>query len=461
MNVSLINSPVRLNDLPRVPPIGLAIIANVLRASGNNVRVVDVNADRKLVNNLKEVVAMVNDADIIGVSGMITTYAFQKELARKLRSAYPDKFLVSGGSLATSVPNLVLEKTVFDAVCIGEGETSMLDLVSRLEKGDNETPVPGFWIRRHDGVHKFEARQLVADLDNLPLPGYDLLDMEVYLNNYKWNKDEGRSACIITSRGCPFNCIFCYRIFGKGIRFRSMKSLAVEIAYLKSVFGIKYVAMVDDNATSDKGRLLEICELMKREGLRWGCHGRVDSASEEVFAIMKDSGCNFLGMGIESGSRKILRNMNKRVSKKQIEKAIKLQRKNGFGGNSYIFGGPGENLFTIFETAIFLGRLYEIVPGMFTMTAYPGTLLYEKAVKDGKIGDLEGYLLQLEDADKFLVNFSDIPDAYFEVAKKFQIWLIRFFAFVFHPFRFLHDYRYVITGCVRHLFCLPDHWRFS
>ncbi len=289
------------------------------------------------------------------------------------------------------------------------------------------------YVRKNNKVIKNTQRPSITDLDSLPFPAYELIDMDIYMKNTVWGFNK-RSINIITSRGCPYNCTYCYHIFGRSrIRFRSAENIRKELEFVKKEYQVDFVALVDDNATVNKKRLYEIFDVMKDNNVEWGCHGRVDTASPELFETMKISGCKFLGFGIESGSSKILKNINKKVTKEQISKALRWQKEVGFSGNSYIFGSPGENIQTIFETAIFCAKNKVLLGDMFTMTAYPGTPLFEEAVRDGRIKNLEDYVVQLGNADKMIINFSDFPDFMFGFFKRFQVFLTYFFNLLFNP----------------------------
>lgn len=437
MKIGLINTPIRLRDKPRTLPIGLGIIASVLRNKGHEIVFIDLNAKRDLLHDINKVLDMLEETEIIGISGLITTYSFQKNLINEIKNRFPNKFIIAGGGLATSVPDLVFEKTKVDAVCIGEGEETSSALVESIETNRSIENIEGLWVRSSESIIKNKRRELIKQIDELPFPAYDLMDMETYLSAETWAKGEGRSASVITSRGCPFACTYCYHIFGRStIRFRSAENIQQEIIHLKNNYQIDYAAFIDDNTTVNKRRLVQICDVMKEENVKWGCHGRADSASLETFELMKSSGCTFIGMGIESGSSKILKNINKHVTKKQAANALKWQRKVGFRGNSWIFGAPGENLRTIIETAIFCGRNKVLLYPMFTMTAYPGTPLFENALKEGKIQGLEEHVLKLDgqDAMRFITNFTDFPDKFLPFAKFLQYALAFLFFFTFHPF---------------------------
>jgi len=437
MKIGLINTPIRLCGKPNSLPIGLGIIANVLRNKGHEIVFIDLNAKRDLLQDLNKVLDMLEETEMVGISGLITTYAFQKDLINEIKNRFPNKFVIAGGGLATSVPDLVFEKTEVDALCIGEGEETISVLVEAIEANRSIENIEGLWVHSSDSIIKNERRELIKEIDELPFPAYDLMDMEVYLNNCKWAIGEGRSVNVISSRGCPFACTYCYHLFGRSnIRFRSAENIQQEIIYLKNNYQIDYVAFIDDNTTVNKKKLAQICDVMKKENVKWGCHGRVDSASLEIFELMKASGCTNIGMGIESGSSKILKNINKGVTKEQAANALEWQVQVGFTGNSWIFGAPGENLRTIIETAIFCGRNKVLLYPMFTMTAYPGTPLFETAVKEGKIQDLEEHVLKLDgqDARRFITNFTDFPDKFLPFAKFLQYALAFLFFFIFHPF---------------------------
>jgi radical SAM superfamily enzyme YgiQ (UPF0313 family) len=430
MNILLINSPVRLDAKPNCIPHGLATIASTLRIAGFKVEILDLNALRpsreEIVETLKG-----KPYHLAGLSGLITTYRFQKWLIPELKKLNPDAPVVSGGGLATSSSDLLFDKTPLDIAVLGEGEETMLELCHAIEGGDDLRRIPGIRYREKEWVVTNPKRKNIPDLDRIPFPAWDLLPMEIYLENAIWGDVAGnssgfrkgvrvtRSMNIISSRGCPFSCNYCYHLFGRSsYRFRSAQNVVDEIEALVEGYGADFIGFVDDNMMASETRLLEFCDLMekKRFPLTWGCHGRVTSARPEILGRMAEAGCVWIGYGIESGSQEILNAMNKKAVVSQAGEAITNTRRVGIYPNTtFIYGYPGENLRTIQETIDFKKEM-GIECGSFFATPYPGTPIYEQV--KGRIKDQEDFVRCLGNATDFTINLTEFSDEEFFNLKK-------------------------------------------
>jgi len=423
MDVLLVNCPIRVHAEPNVIPYGLATIASTLEGAGHHVEILDLNAQRMSEEEIASELSG-RSWDLAGVSGLITTYSFQRWLIPLLRDLRPHAPVVSGGGLATCVPELVLSRTPVDMVALGEGEQTSLELAETLERGGDPAEVAGLMVRRRSGeVVRTEPRALVADLDSLPLPAWHLLPMETYLANPIWGAGTGnlsgflgerlpkRSMNIIASRGCPFSCNYCYHLFGRSrYRIRSAENIADEVHALVERYHVDFVGFVDDNFMADAKVVTGFCDSLWRRGIRvrWGCHGRVTSAEPDLLRRMADAGCVWIGYGIESASPEILRRMNKRADPDRAAQAIIETRRAGIYANTtFMMGYPGETRETVEETVEFCKRL-GIVQRFFLTTPYPGTPLYEQVRH--LIPDEEKYIECLGDAYDFALNLTDLPD---------------------------------------------------
>jgi len=422
MRVLLINCPIRLDANPNCIPYGLATIASVLRIAGFEVEIYDINALRpskeEIIRALKKI-----HWDVVGISGLVTTYGFQKWIIPQLKTMHPQALTVSGGGLSTASSDLLFENTVLDVAVLGEGEETMLDLCRNLVKGESLSKVAGIRYRDNGRIMANKLRKNIKDLDNIPMPAWDLLPMDVYLENPIWgdvaNNSSGfrsdvrvkRSMNIISSRGCPFSCNYCYHLFGRSnYRFHSAQNVMDEIETLVEKYGVDFVGFVDDNMMASEERLVSFCDLLGKRGLpiTWGCHGRVTSARPHLLERMAETGCVWIGYGIESGSQQMLDAMNKRTTVEQARKAIIETRKAGiFPNTTFIFGYPGETRETIQETVDFKREL-GLECGSFYATPYPGSPLYEQ-VRD-RIKDEEAYISSLGNATEFSINLSDFDD---------------------------------------------------
>lgn len=430
MKILLINAPIRLNAPPSCIPYGLATIAATLRAEEYEIEILDLNALRP---SREETIAMLEEKtwDVAGVSGLITTYKFQKWLIPVLKQINSDAPVVSGGGLVTSNATLLFDHSPVDIAVLGEGEQTMLDLCRALEISADLSTVDGIWFRRNGQIHRSNPRTNITDLDQIPFPAWDLLPIEIYLSNPIWGDVAANSSGfrsdvkvtfsmnIIASRGCPFGCRYCFHLFGRSnYRLRSPENVVAEIETLYGRYRVDFIGIVDDNMMVDQNRLYQFCDLMmaKNLPLTWGCHGRVTSAAPEILKHMAAAGCVWIGYGIESGSQKILTAMNKRATVNQAKAAITATRDAGIYPNTtFIFGYPGETRETIQETVDFK-REMGLECGSFFATPYPGTPLYDQV--KGRITDEEAFVAALGNATDFCINLTDFDDAtLFELKK--------------------------------------------
>jgi radical SAM superfamily enzyme YgiQ (UPF0313 family) len=431
MKILLINPPIREWSKPNVFPLGLGYIASILLQDRHEVQVLDINAYRW---DREEVEEMVKKAsfDVVGVGGIVTTYPYVKWLLSILRKHHPDKKIIVGGSVGSSIPRLMLERNPVDIVCIGEGEETVRELMKVLEREGNLSGMKGIWYKDGSGkIFENEKRPPIKNLDSVPLPAWHLFPMEIYLKNpvgapnrNKWidgsgNNDTPLSMNLFATRGCPYQCIYCYHDFmGMGYRHRSPENVINEIETLYKNYGVAYFHFIDDEFVMKKDFVSRFCSLMKGlmktygRPFTWGCAGRVNLMTEDLVSTMAEAGCVLIGYGIESGSQRMLDFIKKKVTVEQAKQAIRLTKKYlGWADCSFMIGYPGETKETIRETVDFCKELDLAPEVIFFLTPYPGTELYELALAQGKIRDEESYILGLnEQGEKVSVNFTDFTD---------------------------------------------------
>lgn len=431
MKILLINLPIRKWAKPNLFPLGIGYIAAVLLQEGYQVEVLDINAYRF---SKEEVEAKIKEYnfDVVGIGGIITIYKYVKWLVKVIRRYHPDKKIVIGGSVGSSIPKIMLEKNPVDIVCIGEGEETVRDLMRVLETKEDLSKVQGIWYKDDNGkIYQTPKRSPIKNLDNLPSPAWNLFPMSIYLRNpvgapnrNKWidgsvNDTTPLSMNLYATRGCPYQCIYCYHDFmGQGYRHRSPENVISEIEVLYEKYKVLYFHFVDDEFVMNKNFIYEFCELLKAfskeisQKITWGCVGRVNLMTEDLIATMTDAGCILIGYGIESGSQKMLDFIKKRVTVEQAKNAIRLTKKYlGWADCSFMIGYPGENRETIQETINFCKELELIPEVIFFITPYPGTELYTMALQQGKIEDEEEYILRLgEQGERVSVNFTNFSD---------------------------------------------------
>lgn len=427
MKILLIHPVIREWAKPNCFPSGLGYLAATLLAAGHKVDVLDCNATRPGEEQFANYIAG-SDYDIVGTGGIITAYKTIKKMIAKVKEIHPERPMIIGGSCATSAPHVVMNNTAADFLCIGEGERVIVDLMNTLESGGDLSAVDGIWRRDENGNPVANRpRSILSNIDEIPLPAWDLFPMDVYVKNpigavnlNKWSDgsatdDTPGSMNLVSSRGCPYDCTYCYHDFmGAKYRFRSAANIYAEVVALKERYGVQYVHFTDDCFIINKNNVLEFCDMMIKgnPGVTWGCAGRVNLMTEELILKMKEAGCVFLCYGIESGSPKILESIKKKVKVEQAEEAIRLTQKHyGWADCSFIVGLPGETKETIQETIDFCKRTDLAPEVIFFATPYPGTELYQIAMKAGKIHDEEEFIMSLgEQGEQVLVNFTDFSD---------------------------------------------------
>jgi anaerobic magnesium-protoporphyrin IX monomethyl ester cyclase len=310
------------------------------------------------------------------------------------------------------------QESTVDIVVRGEGEQTFLELAQYAFDSKSLHRVDGITFRNNRRIVRTPNRPFIQNLDQLPYPTYKHFQLKKYRLFGKL------FLPIITSRGCPFQCSFCTtsRMFGKEFRARSPKNIVDELELLRNVYGADAVTFYDDTLTLDRKRILEICEEIKNRKIAfpWDCQTRVDQVSKEVLVKMRETNCQQIFFGIESGCQKILDVVKKRTSIEQNEKAIKWAKDAGlFVAISIIIGYPGETMDMLKQTLDFIRKVEPDDVYLCVATPYPGTELRrlvegmglkmstEWGLYDTITPVFENPLLSAEDIRKLRRNFYD------------------------------------------------------
>jgi len=432
MKVLLINPPIREQLPPYAFPQGLAYVASALLEEGHAVEVLDINGNRysreTVMQKIKEA-----DFDVAGIGGLITQYSHAKWLASVIRQHHPQSKIMAGGGLASSAYKILLQKTEVDIAVIGEGELTVKETVNILGRGGDLVDVKGVCYKQGEQIIANKPREPITDLSKLPLPAWHLFPMETYMVNFgyyhplaktkyfekmKKSSIDGkvRVMNVSTTRGCPYDCHYCYHTFyGYKVRQRPVSSIIDEMKILSEKYRVQHINFCDDIFTINKKWVWELCDRLRetRLDITWDASARVNLVDKEIIECMKSAGCILIGYGFESCSQKILDLMNKRATVEQARKAYHLMRKIGVEINhTFMIGYPGETLQTIRETIDFCKEL-GIGASFFYTTPYPGTQLYEWAKSAGKITDEEQYfeLISIKgDVSDLVINLTDFTD---------------------------------------------------
>lgn len=397
--------------------MGLAYIASALRNAGHDIMVYNQDVyhypESHLVNYLSQ-----NNFDVIAISVIGGYYQYQKliKISNAINSIPNRPYYILGGHGPSPEPEYFLKKTKADAVVIGEGEISTVNLLEALENNKDLSSVKGIAYRNNEKVIITEPQELIKDINSILYPAWDLFPIDYYtlLREPKIKNNE-RTFQVLSGRGCTFKCNFCYRM-DKGFRPRSAKSIVDEIKILKKTYNVSYIEFTDDLFMSSSKRTKELCNafIESQLNIRWNCNGRLNYAIPDVLKLMKKAGCVFINYGIESMDDTILKNMNKKLTTKQIIDGIEATLAEGISpGFNIIFGNIGENAETLKAGVDFLLKYddHSQIRTIRPVTPYPGSPLYYHAIKQGLIKDVEDFYENKHcNSDLLAVNFTDLSD---------------------------------------------------
>ena len=400
-------------------PIGIASIATVLKYAGHDVEIYSQDLhhypEEHLTHHLDT-----NEYDIVCVGTVAGYYPYRKllKISEAInKSMNRDRFsYVMGGHMVSAEPKYFLLKTGADFVVVGEGEKTILELIERKH---DIISIAGLAYRVGDEAYVNAPRQLIQDLDTLPMIDYKLFPIEYYRLQRMPNIENTEfSMSILSGRGCTFQCTFCYRLM-KGMRLRSIEAIVDEIKFLKKYYGITYFDFADDLTMESKKRSFALCEEFLRQDLniKWRCEGRLNFVDKEVLSIMKQAGCTFINYGIESLDNQVLKNMRKGLTEEIIIKGIETTIASGISpGLNIIFGNIGDNEETLQKSVKFLLHYDDCsqVRSIRPVTPYPGCELYEEAKRRGIIKDAKDfYEVKHTNSDLLTVNFTDLSEKKF------------------------------------------------
>jgi radical SAM superfamily enzyme YgiQ (UPF0313 family) len=409
MKIALVNPRVESYS-GTLPPLGLLYIGALLEKNGYEVRIFDVFPyDDRDIPALLEY-----KPDIVGMTVLTDYLKRAHHLAQIIRQSLTLQSFIVGGVHVTVLPEESLTHLQADIAVVGEGEYTMLELCDHLSKGRDWRFTKGIAYRDRQGNFTLtESHPFIEDLDGLPLPARHLLNFEEYLLppgiiRGHWSE---RSTTVMTSRGCPFQCIWCGSqcTFGRKVRYRSVENVLDELEALRRDYQVDTVWFVDDTFTLSKQRVLQFCKRIRERGiiLTFGCQGHVKTADEEMFAAMKDAGFVQVDFGVESGSDRVLKALKKNSNAEVIKGAFNAARKAGLRTMAtFMFGSPEE---TYEDVSITMRLAKEIRPNFvssFFITPYPGTELMGMAVEHGWISNQDHEQGGLQQGPMLTINFT-------------------------------------------------------
>ncbi len=356
MKVTLISPPSPfLIDQKAFPPLGLLYVAGFLEQNGIDIIVADLaDKETELENALESYI----DSNIYGITSTSPQYPQALKILKILRRRNPKARVVIGGAFPSSLPDKCIHDG-FDFVIAGEGEKAMLKLITNIEKEYSPSIIRASYIQ---------------ELDTIPIPARHLVD----IRSFSYNIDDGQGTTLITSRGCPYECSFCSKeVWQRGTRFHSTDHVITELEHIINKYEFKHFLFLDDTITIRRKRLLELCSRMETLDIKWRCYARTTTTREMLIA-MKKAGCVEIGVGVESGSQKILDIADKQETVEQNAAFVELCKQVGITANVFIMIGlPGETYETVEETRRWMERVRPDKFGFNIFMPYAGTPVYK------------------------------------------------------------------------------------
>jgi len=404
-------------------PHGLSYVAAVWRNAGHKVEIYSQDVYHWPESHLQNLLDT-QVFDVVGVSVIGGYYQYRKllKISAAINRAKHRPFYILGGHGPAPEPEYFMKKTKADVIVIGEGERTALEILEALENKCSMASVNGIAYNDSGKCVRTSPRSLIANLDEIPFPAWDLFRMDHYaMIRQSHIKNTERSMAVLSGRGCKFKCNFCYRM-DKGLRTRPIESILEEIRILKRSYNVTFILFSDELLMSSEKRTIDICEGILKLGfkIRWSCSGRLNYAKPNVLKLMKNAGCVFINYGIESLDQQALVTMNKALTIKMIHEGIQNTLNSGISpGYNIIFGNIGETRESLRLGIEFLlkyddhSELRTIRP----VTPYPGSPLYYYAIEKGLLKDVEDFYENKHvNSDLLSVNFTDMTDDEFHEA---------------------------------------------
>ena len=375
MNIVLVMPPYKITEQFGMPyPVGLGYIGTVLKTNGYNVRIIDCDAMKIGHKELRDILLM-EKPDVVGVTATSYTRFSAIKVVNMAKSILPDTCIIVGGPhfTATAEDALTVVKNI-DFMVRGEGENTILELLAALKNKTDLGQIDGLSFRRDGKIIHNKNRQPIKGLDLIPMLDRDLVPNGKYFEKLPYSNIECKS--ILASRGCPFNCAFCF-LHEREYRRRSNSGILDEAEYLIDRYKINAIRFFDLTFTLLETNVEDFCHQIKKRKLNflWYCESRVD-IDYNLLEIMKDAGCYSIDFALESASKKVLKQVNKKIVPEQALAFAKKCKELGIKTKVFLMLSlPGEEKYDAEETYNFACELSKYVSafGLQVTQIIPGT----------------------------------------------------------------------------------------
>jgi radical SAM superfamily enzyme YgiQ (UPF0313 family) len=396
MKVLLINPPAEnlvktfapdsiTEEMGYYSPMGLLYIATYAQKELGqqvSIEILDTQVERMGYEAIKEYLEE-KKPDVVGISCMTFLVIDALKVAHLAKEVCPETHVVIGGTHPTIYPEELASQPKIDSIVVGEGEVTFCELLKALAGGKSLEGIKGVGFRKNGKIVLNPPRDFIQDLDSLPFPDRDLLPYKKYYNLLGKGKEIMTS--LLTSRGCPHNCIFCTKKDGRLCRMRSPENVVAEIEYCVGK-GITDFDIIDDTLSINRKRVMAISDMIIEKGLKitMDVRARVDQVDQEMLNRIALAGCNRIRFGVESGNAGVLENLKKEITLDQVRAAFKMAKKAGIVTFAYfMLGSPGETQKEISESIKLAKQIDPDYVQFLITTPFPATDLYTLGLKNG------------------------------------------------------------------------------
>lgn len=427
MKILLINISLRRNSARKIFPIGLGFVATAIDRGGYKFDLLDIDAhkltDLQIYDFLRE-----KSYDVVCVGCVVTGYHILKPLLKIIRNFNKNCKIIVGNSVASSISDILLNKTESDIAVVGEGDETIVDLLKTISAGEDLSHVSGIYYKKDNQIVKTKKRETIKNISDIPLINFDLFDVQQYIsasginiNESSIKKDDVRMLPITTARGCVAKCTFCYHVFKEdAYRHRTPENIVYEMAQLKKKYNINYVQFLDDLTFYSKHQVEMFCKKLIDEnlGIKWSATCRSNLFINEndfcIVKLMRDAGCEGIQYSLENADQEILKMMNKKCNPDHFSKQSSLFHRAGITTwTSLVFGYPQETKDSINKTfdVCIENRIY---PSVGYLLPQPGSVMYDYAKQNGFIGDDEEYILNMGERQDLKINMTKMTNCELE-----------------------------------------------
>lgn len=386
MHFLILLPPLPSPSMSPSPPVGLAYLAGVLKSLGIQTETLmsdasGLNADQTIALILEK------KPDILACS--VATPAFNNtvKIITDVKRVLKDIQVIAGGPHATLFAEDMISHGT-DIVVRGEGEQTINEVIGYFKGKIDITDIDGISYQHNNHIVHNQDRMPIKDLDLIPFPAWEVFPIQKYESVFKKAR---LSLPVVTSRGCPGKCTFCYKgIFGSRFRIRSPQNIIKEIIHLINNFNIEEFSIIDDCFTIIAKRAIEFCDLLMNKNIHiaWSLPAgiRVDTVSEELLIKLKESGCYRVGFGIETGNSMIMKSIKKGITLKQVTRAISMCKKIGLESTgNFMVGNLGETVETVNDTIRYAIKLDPDYAQFTRAIPFPGSSMYKTLLAQNKI----------------------------------------------------------------------------